>query len=240
MDMISEPSAGLTSQSRQIEQLQRMVAAFAHAAGNSLFAVNLDLYTLRKLAGECEISAPLRNIIDLVTHCERQLGQTEKLISELVDLVSSAPPLDRAICLNESLARAVDAARARGASVIVQGPTQPDLMCISADDERLDHAWEELLCASYGVCPAGEVAVQATVFDEDAVISIGHREWPLSETDRQRIFEPFLVIDGQPQTGLARARKHLVEAGGEVECRAGRQGVEFVVSLPLHISSPAR
>ncbi len=118
-----------------------------------------------------------------------------------------------------------------------------DDISIIGDPERLAQVLGNLVTNAIRFAPTGSV-IDVQVFgpplSEDAVgVSVHNAGEPISEEDRERIFEPFSASSrrvGGTALGLSISRTIVEAHGGRIWVESGKGGTKFVFTLPVAAS----
>jgi signal transduction histidine kinase len=186
----------------------------------------------------------------MVARDKRQIENMVRLIDDMLDVSrirSNALSIRPAtVELAALLARVVDSlsnqAAAAGSSITLQAG-QPVTGCW--DEFRIEQVVVNLLTNALRYGGGKPVVVTLTALPDSARIAVADQGMGISESDQQRIFEPFERVTADDQTGGLGLglyiTRQLVEAHGGslgVQSRPG-EGAVFTVTLPLTAPAPA-
>ena len=230
---------------KQIEdELRRLneELSLAHELRNPLAPITNAIEILRlKDPADAEIRWT-RDVID------RQVRQMTRLVDELLDVarITSGKIILRVerVALASVVQGAMEAARpfveASGHELMATLPSSP--VWLNADPTRLTQVLLNLLNNAAKYTPrGGRVVIEASAFDDDAVVRVRDNGIGIPEEHLSGIFEMFSQVEpalersqGGLGIGLALARGLVELHGGSIEARSSGagQGSEFVVRLP--------
>jgi signal transduction histidine kinase len=225
---------------RQAAELASVAEGLVHALRNPLFAVRLDLHTLRKMASGDQRgdqkSADVATVDSIVGECERQLDRAEEFLGELVAYACPSPPREQAIDLQQAVDIELERLRERASTPLPVNFLQErsEAIAVWMDPSRLQAILSALLELATASGGADVVSVKVKTRGDRAELCITNRQWSLSKRDRRRIFKPFATIEGMaPSLRLASAKRSVEEAGGKIACVAGSDGGTLLrVRLP--------
>jgi two-component system sensor histidine kinase KdpD len=164
----------------------------------------------------------------------------KRLVENLLDLsrlqAGTAEAMPELWTADELVARALDEV---GGSERVQVGTRHDLPGVRVDAVQVERVLVNLLENALRLSPPGEaVHVRVSATRKELLIRVTDRGPGVPEAERERIFQPFHRLGGQPDwrgagLGLAIARGFAEANGGRLwlESREG-QGASFVLALP--------
>jgi CheY-like chemotaxis protein len=183
---------------------------------------------------------------------ERQSGQLERIINELLDVSRVARGelnIERnRLNLSETIQHAVEASRPiielREHRLHVSIPDEP--VFIAGDQMRLSQAVVNLLNNAAKYTPArGEIWLEVSAEDDRAIIKVRDTGVGIRPEMQYRIFDLFAqdretlsLANGGLGVGLALVRRVVEMHGGrvDVESKGRDQGSEFVIRLPLQMT----
>jgi len=207
--------------------------------------------------------APLRNTLEIMKRTgtggpveqqardtmQRQLGQLTRLVDDLIDVsrithnkielrkerVELAPVIHQALEACQPLAAKAD--------LRVRVNVPPDPIYVNADPVRLAQVFGNMLNNACKYTPAGgEVWVNVTREENDAVVRVSDTGIGIASDQLDRVFELFAQIDvpfertqGGLGIGLTLVKRLVEMHGGTIEVHSAgpNRGAEFVVRLPM-------
>ena len=141
-----------------------------------------------------------------------------------------------AAVLRDMVALFGEQARSKGLELIIGAP--PDRAALETDELRLRQVLINLLGNAIRYTREGRVELNTVVIDSRLEFRVSDTGPGISESDRERIFKPFMRLDETGQTGAGLGlsiTRHLVDAmGGQIELDSEPgQGSTFRFSLPV-------
>ena len=166
----------------------------------------------------------------------------DRLVSNLLDFsrleAGGASPRQELVAVDELVGQALGAIGSDGVPVHVRLPD--DVPLVEVDSAQVERVLVNLLANALRFAPAESgVTVAVDVEGSEAVLRIANRGPSIAEEDLERIFEPFLRLEGGTDRegtglGLAIARGFAEANGGRVWAEAPPEGgVAFAVGFPL-------
>jgi two-component system, OmpR family, sensor histidine kinase KdpD len=171
----------------------------------------------------------------------------DRLVSNLLDFsrleAGGARPKRELVAMDELVGQALGAVDTNGLPVHVELPDSVPL--VEVDATQVERVLVNLLANALVYAPADSgVAVAVGVERDEAVLRITNRGPSIPEQDLERIFEPFIRLDGGTDRegtglGLAIARGFAEANGGRVWAETPSEGgVAFAVGFPLAPTPP--
>ena len=248
MHMLKEAQDALVSKGR-MEQLGQLTATIAHELRNPLGAVRTSAFLIeRKIKGkELGFESQLARINNGVSRCD-------DIITQLLDFSRSRPLAARPADLDDWLAKTVEEeARQLPAVVAIECVLNLQGQEVPFDPARLQRAIINLLSnASEAMVGKGDdpsrfetkipcIVVRTDLQNGFAVISIKDNGPGISIENLEKIREPlFTTKSFGTGLGLPAVEQIVTQHSGrfEVNSKLGA-GAEFVIYLPLNLSSEA-
>jgi two-component system sensor histidine kinase KdpD len=166
----------------------------------------------------------------------------DRLVSNLLDFsrleAGGANPRQELVAVDELIGQALGAIESDGLPVHVELPD--DVPLVEVDSAQVERVLVNLLANALRFAPAESgVSVVVSVEGGEAVLRISNRGPAIAEPDLERVFEPFIRLEGGTDRegtglGLAIARGFAEANGGRVCAEAPPDGgVVFAVGFPL-------
>jgi len=166
----------------------------------------------------------------------------DRLVSNLLDFsrleAGGATPRQELVAVDELVGQALGAIESDGVPIRVRLPENVPL--VEVDSAQVERVLVNLLANALRFAPADTgVTVAVDVEGDEAVLRVANRGPAIAEEDLERIFEPFLRLEGGTDRegtglGLAIARGFAEANGGRVWAEAPSEGgVVFAVGFPL-------
>ena len=171
-----------------------------------------------------------------------EVDRLERLSRELLDFArvdrNNAAPTLVSVNLAEVLSSAV--ASMPGATVAIEWNPPPRPVMVLADEDLLTRVCRNLLSNAQRHARQW-IRVDLSVIQQQVLIRFGNDGAPLTDADREQIFEPFTRLDsarsadsGGVGLGLAIARRIAELHGGSLTADAVPHGASFTLTLPTH------
>jgi two-component system sensor histidine kinase/response regulator len=183
-----------------------------------------------------ESLAPLRRLSDGIARLQKLID--EMLVaarSEAGELTLAVEPLDLDTLVRKAAEDAREAAERSGIAIDVQ----PSGISVSADPSLIRRCVENLLTNAIKFSPAGtNVSLHTSRVEREVHLEVADRGPGIPEQERERIFEPFKIVEGGPrsqlQLGLGLAFCQMVARahGGTIHV-SSREGGGSVFRLTL-------
>jgi signal transduction histidine kinase len=235
------------SSSRRWDELADAAEGLVHALRNPLFALRLDLHSLRTLlkrAASGNDPQAASEVGSIVKACEDRLDLAEQLLAGLAEYGCPPPDEPAPLRLVDELLAAIDhtSGLSRGQTFISHGDGALGSIWVSMDEDRLQAVLTAMLQISVAVGGAAGIAIECQARDENAILSIANSQWRSSPEERRGLLKPFAAIENWPHSArLATARRFAVEAGGRLSCLPRKeQGTILRLRLPLSNESLSR
>jgi signal transduction histidine kinase len=226
------------SSRRDWAELADAAEGLVHAIRNPLFALRLDLHTLRRCVDKAKVEAGPSELDagGILKNCERQIDMAERFLSELT-LYACPPPADVEILeLADELRTAVDQFNGRQPRVeLPDSEATRRSVLVLMDADRLQTILSSMLELGLSAPFPEMTSVKLRARKGLALLSVSNPQWTLSERESQRLFKPFASLDNwTPTARLAAARRFAVESGGRLTCVSGTEkGTTLRLRLPL-------
>ena len=243
---ITRPKVAEESLRHADRRKSEFLATLGHELRNPLAAIRNGLALLRASAGQPEIEAPAKEIM------ERQVNQMVRLIDDLLDVsriaVGKFVLKRRTIDLASVLRDCIDVAHSLASDRDLELRVPPDPLFVEADPVRIGQVFTNLLHnACHFTEAGGHVRVTAERdADRMALVTVRDDGSGIPPEQIARIFDLFAQADtSRERSGLGIGLtlvKELVELhGGRIEARSegSGRGSEFTVRLPMTAPAPA-
>jgi signal transduction histidine kinase len=220
-----------------LEHERAFVAAASHELRTPVAVIRGTAEVLRREELVSPGGAPL--LADMEAEADRLgslVGDLAALSAAQAAPVTASTRLDLAALAGDVVRRAAPLAAARGVRLELAGavPVQ-----VRTDPERLIQVALILIDNALRVTPAGRaIRVSATGRDRAGELSVEDEGPGIPESDRSRIFEPFVRGAGEPRSdgsglGLSIARSIVERLGGRIRVEtASSGGARFTVAVP--------
>lgn len=212
---------------KRLSQLGEMSAGISHELRNSMSVIS----GYAKLLGK-KVDASNKATVDAI---QAEIGNMDKIISELLSFAKPAAPLkektDLNVLLSETLAAVIGDSDTIHVSTNYEKPVS-----INADVVLLRQALSNLIINAVEATPdGGSIDIGLSCIRNRAEINIRDTGCGISRDAQQKIFLPFYTTKQEGTgLGLALVQKIIVAHGGsiEVESEAGK-GTAFRITLPM-------
>lgn len=221
--------------------------AAAHKIGNALFGLEGYLRRIPELLQESNLDA--ENLRSAAASAQHTANGMKRIIQEFKDFARADELRRSPVDLNRLLHRLGEQLSERDGRWMVTEHLHPDIPKVSADPDRLDQIFGELIeNASHAMPDGGEVMLTTDLASPDILLSLGlPRDLPsVSVTiadrgsgvlpeNKERIFDSFFTTRGTGTgLGLAIVRKYVeLHRGRVVENGEPGKGAQFTVILPI-------
>jgi signal transduction histidine kinase len=209
--------------------LGQMAGSVGHELRNPLAVIKNAVYFLKLVQPEAD-----ETIKEYLALIEKETGNAEKIITDLLDFARLQPSQREAVCIPELVERVLRRYPAPD-SVKVTLDLPPDLPGVNVDPRQMEQVFGNL---ALNACQAMENGGQLTIFaameGESVKISVQDSGTGIPPENMPKLFEPLFTTK---PTGIGLGLpvcKNLVEANGgriEVESEPGI-GSTFKVWLP--------
>ena len=168
---------------------------------------------------------------------ESEARRLETLLNEVRDFTRPAPPQieprDLNATVSESLAIMAEAMEERG--ITVETALAGDLPPVPHDASRLKQVLLNLLKnAAEAMDSGGTVSVSTSVAGSRARLSVADTGGGISESVRDRVFDPFCTTkESGTGLGLAVCQRIVEDHHGDIHFSTSSSGTVFTVELPL-------
>jgi two-component system, OmpR family, sensor histidine kinase KdpD len=215
-----------------------ILRAVSHDLRSPLTAIRVAAESLASSALRLT-SADRQRQLDTVREESRRL---DRLVANLLDLsrlqTGAVASRRELVAVDELIGQALGELGGRATAIRVGLPAEIPL--VEVDSIQVERALVNLLENGLRFSPADEpVLVEVTTTENEAVLSVQNAGPPISESDLQRIFEPFERASDEDSgrgtgLGLAIARGFAEANGGRVWAEASRTtGARFLLAFPL-------
>jgi two-component system cell cycle sensor histidine kinase/response regulator CckA len=230
-----------------VDVVERLAGGVAHDFNNIMLVVRG--YTELAL-GQQEMGPEARAHLQEVMSA---LGRASDLIGQLLAVGQRASSSLAEVDLNESVAQALDRARASSPKGLqasfTAGAGLPRLLAATDQMERCIGSLVAYAAERTG--PEGRLAVETLLSNEGAwqriVLRLSAPQAVIPGDELEHMFEPFYVSEAGRRMGLglAAARGVVSLLGGQISAKpAAAGGIEFTITLPVQaqkrLSAPAR
>jgi two-component system, OmpR family, sensor histidine kinase KdpD len=215
-----------------------ILRAVSHDLRSPLTAIRVAAESLASPSVRLSEEDRLRQLETVRTESRR----LDRLVSNLLDFsrleAGGATPRQELVALDELVGQALGAIESDGVPVRVRLPEEVPL--VEVDAAQVERVLVNLLANSLRFAPVDSgVTVVVDVEGDEAVLRIANRGPAIARDDLERIFEPFIRLEGGTDRegtglGLAIARGFAEANGGRVWAEAPPEGgVVFAVGFPL-------
>jgi signal transduction histidine kinase len=222
-------------QLQRVTELGQVAAGLAHEIRNPLHAIRLNLHALGRMQnGRCRLSA--EEVKTIVGESNEEIARLDRLIEELLGFAKPEKARDEDIDvvseLQGILGFVTQEMQSSGVEVAAELPV--DRAVVHLDPARLRQVMLNLLMnAKDATGEGGRIDVDLVRRDDRFEIRVSDDGPGIADDDRRHIFDPFYTTkQGGSGLGLALAKRLVEEARGRIDCRSGRSGTTFCVSLP--------
>jgi signal transduction histidine kinase len=236
---------------RQLRRLDRLAATATLAAGvahevrNPLTAIDLNLRLLRE-----EVATRLNGAVELSDYFDilsEETGRLNRITEEFLAFSRPGPAARRPLLVGDVLqrvARLLDV-EAKEKRVSLKLSVSPDLPTVSADPERLEQVFLNLLVNAVEAMPNGgeiQASVAPTEFNDSQFVevTISDQGSGVSREQLPRLFDPYFTTK-PTGTGLGLAIVHRIVADHEGDVSLENNpagGLTVRVRLPVCDSEP--
>lgn len=228
----------------KMASLGKLAAAVAHEVNNPLFGILTYARLIRKELEKPGYDSSSRDaLLDQVKTIEREIHRCGNIMKNLLAFARQAPVEQASHELNVLIERAVQLVKhqCEMQSVELVVSLASDLPPVYCDGGKVQQVILVLLSNAIEAMPNGgrlEVHTSADATEGVARIAVRDTGCGIPADVMPRLFDPFFTTKDTSQNtglGLAIARGIVEQHGGtiSVSSREG-EGVEFVVTLPLH------
>jgi PAS domain S-box-containing protein len=213
----------------RLAALGQLAGGLAHQIRNPLGAIANAAYVLKRGLGE-DPSPQVSSAVEIVLE---ETWRANRLISDLLDYARVRPPNQQPVSLRELLESVIVAHGVpHWIRVAVHAPDRP---LISADEEQLRGALDNLVRNAVEAMPAGgTLRFDARCEGAKMRLAVSDTGCGIAPEVRGKMFEP--LITSKPLgrgLGLTTARALIENQGGTLDCEMVAVGACFVVTLPL-------
>jgi signal transduction histidine kinase len=223
------------AQRRALAAVGEFAAALSHEVRNALTSVQIDL---ERVDERTEDEKNRQLLSRTLAHVRR----LDAAVTGSLRVARSGHVVPVDVSVRGALRRAISAADANYAATHARlvPPTAGRDVVVSGDAEALHQLFLNLLLnAQQSLAPGGEVVVQLTQSEREAVITIADTGCGMSTEQLGRVFEPFFSTRGAGTgLGLPIARQIAIAHGGELTL-ASTPGSGTVVTVRLPVSRTA-
>lgn len=224
------------SHASRVNALGEMASGMAHELTQPLTAILAQAQAARHLTARGDTERVAGILEDVIGQTRRASAILQRLRTWTRPRERTSEPIDLRECIRVAETLLAGQATEFGARLDVTVPPTP----VSVEGDRVEleqvlfNLMRNALDAVSESAGAREVAVDASLDGEMAVIDVSDTGPGIRPDVRDRLFTPF-VTTRQNGTGLGLALSHrLVErAGGDLTLVETREGARFRVSLPL-------
>jgi signal transduction histidine kinase len=224
------------SHASRVNALGEMASGMAHELTQPLTAILAQAQAARHLSARGETDRVAGILDDVVAQTRRASAILERLRTWTRPRERNSEPIDLRECIRVAETLLAGQAAELGARLNVTVP--PTTILVNADRVELEQVLFNLMRNALDAVAestgAREVAVDASMDEEMALIDVTDTGPGIRPDVRDRLFTPF-VTTRQNGTGLGLALSHrLVErSGGDLTVVEAREGARFRISLPL-------
>ena len=224
------------SHASRVNALGEMASGMAHELTQPLTAILAQAQAARHLAARGDIDRVAGILEEVVGQTRRASAILERLRTWTRPRERNAEPVDLRDCIRVAETLLSGLARELDARLTLTLP--PTSLTVEGDRVELEQVLFNLMRNALEAAAEGagtrEVAVEALIDGEMAVIDVSDTGPGIRPDVRNRLFTPF-VTTRENGTGLGLALSHrLVErAGGDLTLVEAREGARFRISLPL-------
>lgn len=224
------------SHASRVNALGEMASGMAHELTQPLTAILAQAQAARHLAARGENERVAGILEDVVGQTRRASAILERLRTWTRPGKRNAEPIDLRECIRVAETLLVGQAAELGARLDVKMPTAP--VFVDGDRVELEQVLFNLirnaLDAVAESAGAREVAVDASLDGDMAVIDVSDTGPGIRHEVRDRLFTPFVTTrENGTGLGLALSQRLVERAGGDLILVEAREGAKFRVSLPL-------
>ncbi len=213
--------------------LGQLAGGVAHELRNPLGAIKNAAYFLNMVLAERQPDSHVQETLEIL---EKEVGTSERIISDLLDFARAKQPTRRKADLNQVVQAALSRTEIPE-SVETVAQLDKELPPILADPHQLDQVFGNLIRNGVQAMPdGGRLVVQAGMEDPEwLTVSITDTGVGISEENREKIFEPLFTTKAKGiGLGLALAKTLVEGHGGTIEVQSAvGKGSTFTVRLPL-------
>lgn len=206
----------------------------AHEIKNPLAPIRAAVETLRRLRARSDpafdeyFDEATRTVLD-------EVNRISNIVTEFTKFARLPPPAPAPMKLLETARSVVVLHASGGANLTLAGDDEVDLV---ADRDQVVQVLTNLIQNALDAVrslPEPRVVVSVERRDDRAVFRVSDNGPGVSDSVKQRLFEPYLTTKPEGTgLGLAIVQRIVVEHGGDIELVTSPDGgAEFVVSLPL-------
>ena len=227
---------------RRTTEIHELVLGIAHEIRNPLNAIRLNLHTIDHVCRGTAVLPP-EEVETMLSETASEIDRMEELMREMLGFARQHPQEAEPVDLLAEVQRTVGFLKQKlddsCVSVHIEAPPEPS--SVAMNRTRLRQVLLNLLnnaCEALG--PGGhiEIVIQQ---QRDRVELIVADDGPgIPPADRERVFVPFYSTKPSGTgLGLALARKHVEEAGGNIVCEAvsDGKGCQFRLTLPVLVGA---
>ncbi|WP_291727433.1 ATP-binding protein [Leisingera sp. F5] len=224
------------SHASRVNALGEMASGMAHELTQPLTAILAQAQAARHLAARGDTDRVAGILKEVVRQTRRASAILERLRTWTRLRERNAEPIDLRDSIRVAETLLAGQAQELGACLILTMPQTP--LTVEGDRVELEQVLFNLMRNALDAVAespgAREVAVDASLHGEKAVIDVSDTGPGIRADVRDRLFTPF-VTTRESGTGLGLALSHrLVErAGGDLTLVEAREGARFRISLPL-------
>jgi signal transduction histidine kinase len=265
-NLLSEANRSLKQRiderTRELRQALEQLSELNHLKSNFVANISHELRTpLTHIKGYLDVlndgglGALNEDQLDALSAIKTAEERLDRLIEDLIQFsLASRADLTlnlRQIAPGKLIMSAVERGliKARLQDIKLKVRVQPDLPCVTADEDKVGWVLLQLLDNALKFTPrGGQVAMRATATDNGSInFSVIDTGIGIPEDRISEIFEPFHQLDGSPTRrysgtglGLAMVRKIVKAHGSQIKVRSLEgKGSRFEFDLPIDEAVPA-
>ena len=223
---------------RRTTEIHELVLGIAHEIRNPLNAIRLNLHTIDQVCRRAAV-LPAEEVESMLSETASEIDRMEELMREMLGFARAQPQEAEPVELLAEVQRTVGFLKQKlddsGVSVHVEAPQGP--ASVAMNRTRLRQVLLNLLnnaCEALG--SGGNIDIVIRQQRERVELLVTDDGPGIPPPDRERVFVPFYSTKpAGTGLGLALARKHIEEAGGQIVCEAtpDGKGCQFRLTLPV-------
>ena len=227
--------AGLRRSREELVRSERMATlgllatSLAHEIRNPLSSMRMSVEVALEEPDEAERRVASALILE-------EIARLEHLVDDLLAFVRPGPPIREPVDVAEVARGTVQLLDRQMAhrKVDVSLDVGAELPAIAGDRRRLRQLLVNLMLNAAQAMPnGGRLGVHVEAGDGETVLAVTDEGGGIPESERERIFEPFVSLrEGGTGLGLAVSRGIVDGHGGRIEVESGPGGTAFRVRLP--------